>query len=66
MLHRGKIAFVALLVCCTAPLFSGTHTEAAGRSVSQTTQLKKAPHTSALTADEGTNRGGLSQDGWYP
>ena len=66
MLHRGKIAFVALLVCCTAPLFSGTHTEAAGRSVSQTTQLKKAPHTSALTADEGTNRGGLSRDGWYP
>jgi len=26
----------------------------------------RSQHTSAFSADEGTNRGGLSRDGWYP
>ncbi len=27
---------------------------------------RTAPRASSVSADEGTNRGGLSRDGWYP
>lgn len=57
---------MALFVFCIASLFSVAHTAAVSRVVSLMTQLKETPHTSVLTADEGTNRGGLSRDGWYP
>jgi iron transport multicopper oxidase len=56
-----------MFVCCAIALCSSTLPTAAATRVSvPASQQGRTLHTSASTADEGTNRGGLSRDGWYP
>src|SRR5664279_6563735 len=66
-LRRTRIAGVTLVVSCAVALGASALPTTAAIVVSPTVRHHgQAPHTSALSADEGTNRGGLSRDGWYP
>lgn len=65
-MRRIIVTVVALLVGFAMPLVPAISNAMASIAISQSTQPSQTSHTSALTADEGTNRGGLSRDGWYP
>ena len=66
-LRRTRVAGVTLVVTCAVALGTSALPTTAAIVVSSTVRHHgQAPHTSALSADEGTNRGGLSRDGWYP
>jgi len=56
-----------LVVLCSIAVSTSAHSGAAvTRLPSAKPDHGTSPHSSATTADEGTNRGGLSRDGWYP
>jgi iron transport multicopper oxidase len=66
-LTKKKAAALALMAYCVVSIpYFAYSSAAANRISSPSVQTTQSAHTSAPTADEGTNRGGLSQDGWYP
>lgn len=58
---------VATVACGTVALSLATLSPGVASGNPASSPLARAvAHTSAMSADEGTNRGGLSRDGWYP
>jgi hypothetical protein len=65
-MRRTKGAISALAASSAVALLVALPTAATVPAIRLSSGANLVAHSSAPTADEGTNRGGLARDGWYP
>jgi hypothetical protein len=66
-MRKSMALFTASVVSCALALFASLPVAVASTPPRPASPSHhESSHTSSLSADEGTNRGGLSRDGWYP